>query len=177
MAKTIYRFQHTQKNRSRKNEGKDRKALHKLMNNAIYGKQWKIQEIKLVKNKNYYLKCTSKPSYVSHKEFDNNLVAIQISYINTKEAYIHWNVHIRYKFYCTDFIMIILTIFHYDYINYINSSKLLFRDTDNLMYEIKTEDVYEDFSNDKEMFDFSNCSAKSKYYDNLNKLVIGKMTR
>ena len=32
------------------------------------------------------------------------------------------------------------------------------------MYEIKTENVYEDFSKDKEMFDFSNTSAKSKYY-------------
>ena len=43
------------------------------------------------------------------------------------------------------------------------------------MYEIKTEEVYEDFSNDKEMFDFSNYSTKSKYYDNSNKLVVGKM--
>ena len=29
------------------------------------------------------------------------------------------------------------------------------------MYEIKTEDVYEDFSKDKEMSDFSYYSAKS----------------
>ena len=43
------------------------------------------------------------------------------------------------------------------------------------MYEIKTEDVYEDFRKDKEMFDFSNYSTKSKYYDNSNKLVVGKM--
>ena len=43
------------------------------------------------------------------------------------------------------------------------------------MCEIKTEDVYEDFSNDKKMFDFSNYSTKSGYYDDLNKLVIGKM--
>ena len=43
------------------------------------------------------------------------------------------------------------------------------------MYEIKTENVYEDFSNDKEMFDFINYSTKSKYYDNSNKLVLGKM--
>ena len=43
--------------------------------------------------------------------------------------------------------------FHYDYIKnrYSNNS-----DTDNLMYEIETEDVYEDFSNDNEMFDFIN---------------------
>ena len=55
--------------------------------------------------------------------------------------------------------------FHYDYIKnrYDNKSKLLFRDTDSLMYEIKTEDVYEDFSSDKEMFGFSNYLTKSKY--------------
>ena len=47
--------------------------------------------------------------------------------------------------------------------------------TDSLMYEIKTEDVYEDFSNDKEMFDFSNYSTKSKYYDYSKNLVFGKM--
>ena len=43
------------------------------------------------------------------------------------------------------------------------------------MYKIKTEDVSEDFSQDKEMFDFSNYSTESKYYDDSNKLVEGKM--
>ena len=43
------------------------------------------------------------------------------------------------------------------------------------MYEIKTGDVYEDFSKDKEMFDFSNHSAKSRYCDDSSKLVFGKM--
>ena len=43
------------------------------------------------------------------------------------------------------------------------------------MYEIKTEDVYEDFSSNKEMFEFSNFSTKSKYYNDSNKLVIGKI--
>ena len=66
---------------------------------------------------------------------------------------------------------------HYDYLKnkYSNNSRLLITDTDSLMYEIKTEDVYEDFSSDKEMFDFSNYLTKSKYYDGLNKLVIRKM--
>ena len=68
--------------------------------------------------------------------------------------------------------------FHYDYIKnkYRNSSRLLFTDTDSLMYEIKTEDVYKDFSSDKDMLDFSNYSTKWKYYDDLNKLGVGKMT-
>ena len=36
-------------------------------------------DIKLVKYEKDYLKCTSKPSYISHEIFDNNLVAIRKS--------------------------------------------------------------------------------------------------
>ena len=43
------------------------------------------------------------------------------------------------------------------------------------MYEIKTGDIYEDFRKDKEMFDFSNYSAESKYHDDPNKVVVDKM--
>ena len=48
--------------------------------------------------------------------------------------------------------------FYYDYIKnkYDNNFRLLFTDIDSLMYETKTEDIYEDFSSDKEMFDFNN---------------------
>ena len=67
--------------------------------------------------------------------------------------------------------------FHYDCIEnkYDNKSKLLFTDTDCLMYEIKTKDIYEHFSINEAMFDCSNYSTMSKYYDNSNKLIIGKM--
>ena len=67
--------------------------------------------------------------------------------------------------------------FHYDYIKNIcdSESKLLFTDIDSLMYEIKTKDVYEDFSNSTEIFYFSNYSIKSKYCDDSNKSFIGKM--
>ena len=61
--------------------------------------------------------------------------------------------------------------FHNDYIKnkYGNNSILLLNDTESLMYEIKVEDVYEDFIKDRGMFNFSNYSTKSKYYDNSNK--------
>ena len=61
--------------------------------------------------------------------------------------------------------------FHYDYIKnkYDNKSKLLFTVTDSLIYEIKTKDFMIDY-----MFDFSNNSTTSKYYNNSNKLVIRK---
>ena len=66
---------------------------------------------------------------------------------------------------------------HYDYMEnkYGDNSRLLFIDTDILVYEIKIEDVYEDFSKDKKMFDFSNYLIKAKFYDNSNKFVVGKM--
>ena len=33
--------------------------------------------VKLVNSKKDYLKCTSKPGYMPHKIFDNNLVAVR----------------------------------------------------------------------------------------------------
>ena len=129
-------------------------------------------DVKLVNNEKDYLKITSKPSYISHKIFDNNLVAIRKSKVSlklNKPAYIEMCILKLSK--------VLMYELHYDYIKnkYDNKSKLLFTYTDILMYEIKTEDVYEDFSSNKEMFDFSNYSTKSKYYDNSNKLVIGKI--
>ena len=50
------------------------------MNNAIYGKAIENLRnrisVQLVNNEKDYLKCTSKPSYMLHKIFDNNLVVI-----------------------------------------------------------------------------------------------------
>ena len=44
-----------------------------------------------------------------------------------------------------------------------------------MTYEIKTEDVCEDFSKVKEMFDFSSYWAKSKYCDDSSKVIASKM--
>ena len=45
--------------------------------------------------------------------------------------------------------------FHYKHIKSKFDAKLLLTDTDSLVYEIKTEDVYEDFYGDKNLIDFS----------------------
>ena len=74
-----------------------------------------------------------------------------------------------------DLSKVLMYEFHYDYIKnrYDNKSKLLLTDTDSLLYEIKTEDVYEDYSSDKEMFGFGMMILM--IYDHSHKLVIGKM--
>ena len=48
---------------------------------------------------------------------------------------------------------------------------MLFTDTDSLTYQIKSEDVYDEFFKHKNLFDFNN----SKFLDPTNKKVIGKM--
>ena len=52
---------------------------------------------------------------------------------------------------------------------------MLFTDTDILVYEIKSEDVYEEIFKHKDLFDFSNYPKDSKFFDPTNKKVIGKM--
>ena len=52
---------------------------------------------------------------------------------------------------------------------------MLFTDTDSLTYEIKPKNVYEEFFKWKDLFDFSNYSKDSTFFNETNKKVIGKM--
>ena len=65
--------------------------------------------------------------------------------------------------------------FHHNYTKtrYGCGAKLLF--TDSLVYEIETDDLYKDFYKDKSLFDFSDYPKDSRFYDPINKKVIGKM--
>ena len=65
--------------------------------------------------------------------------------------------------------------FHYNFIKKYFNAELLFTDTDSLIYEIKSENVYVEFFKWKDLFDFSNYSQNSKFFNETNKKVIGKM--
>ena len=65
--------------------------------------------------------------------------------------------------------------FYYDYMLKTFNARLLFADTDSLVYEIKDKNGYEQCFKDKELFDFSGCSKDSVYYDSSNKKTLGKM--
>ena len=52
---------------------------------------------------------------------------------------------------------------------------MLFTDTDNLTYEIKSENVYEELFKWKDLFGFSNYSKDSKFFNGNDKKVIEKM--
>ena len=79
---------------------------------------------------------------MSHKTFDNDLVSIR-----KNKSTLTLNKP-AYKGMCIlKLSKVLMYEFHYDYIKieYGSNSRLLFTDTDSLMFEIKTEDVYKDF--------------------------------
>ena len=51
----------------------------------------------------------------------------------------------------------------------------MFTDTDSFTYEINLENIYKEFYKLKYLFDFSNYSKDSTFYDDTNKKVVGKM--
>ena len=60
--------------------------------------------------------------------------------------------------------------FHYNYVlKTFNNVKLLFTDTDSLVYEIKNDNVYEQCFKDKHLLGFSGYPKGSIYYCNINK--------
>ena len=65
--------------------------------------------------------------------------------------------------------------FHYNFIKNNFDTELWFTDTDSLTYEIKSKNVYEEFYKWKDLFDFSNYSKDSKFFNETNEKVIPKM--
>ena len=145
------------------------------MNNSVFGKTMenlrKRIDVRLVTNEKKLLKLASKPTYVSSKIFNENLVAVH----KIKEA-LTLNRPAYVGMCILDLSKMLMYDFHNNYIKkkYGDRAKLLFTDTDSLTYEIETEDVYQDVWNDKDKFDNSDSPEKSPYYDNTNKKVIGK---
>ena len=86
--KQYIEFNTQKRTEAEKNGDKDGKVLYRLTNNTVYSKMMENLrnriDVKLVKNKKDYLKCTSKPSYMSYKIFDNNLVATRKSKVSLK---------------------------------------------------------------------------------------------
>ena len=117
-----------------------------------------------------FLKYTSKPTYITHKIFGKDYAAIH----EIKPVLI-LNKTIHVGFIVLDFSKCKMYDFHYKFIKNNFDAELLFTDTDIFTYEIKSENVYEEFFKWKDLFDFSNYSKDSKFFDETNKNVIGKM--
>ena len=145
----------------------------KLMNNSVFGKTMenlrKRVDVRLVTDEKKLDKLTSKPTYVSSKIFNENLMAVH----KVKET-LALNRPAYVSMYILDLSKtLIIYDFHYNYIKkkYGNRAKLLFTDTDSLTYEIEAEDVYKDFWDDKGTFNNSDYPENSPYHCNANKVI------
>ena len=154
------------------------KDFFKLMNNSVFGKTMenirKRVDIRLVTNKKDAKKLISKPNYHHRTIFCENLVAIHM-----KKTEIKFNKPVYLGMCILDLSKKVMYDFQYNYIKpkYDEKSKLLFTDTDSLVYEIETEDFYKDISPDvREMFDTSNYPKvhPSGIETGVNKKLIGK---
>ena len=155
------------------------KDFFKLMNNSVFGKMMedirKHRNIGLVTTEEKYLHMVMKPNFKSGVLFGENLMGCEmgkIKVVMNKPVYLGQAI--------LDLSKIVMHEFHYDYMGpkYGNKLKLCYMDTDSLVYDIKTEDFYEDIANDLEArFDTSGYS-KTDFRPLpicLNKKVIGLM--
>ena len=111
------------------------------MINSVYGKTLenlrKRINARLVNNEKYFLRYTSRPTYITHKVFGKYYTAINESkpvLILKKPIYIGFTVLDLSKWKMYDF--------HYNFIKKEFDAELLFTDTDSLTYEIKSKHVY-----------------------------------
>ena len=157
-----------------------KKDFFKLMNNSVFGKMMenirKHRNIKLVITEEKYLHMVMCPNFKSGVLFGENLMGCEMGKIKVvmkKPVYLGQAI--------LDLSKIVMYEFHYDYMVFkygLEKLKLCYMDKDSLVYDIKTEDFYEDIANDVEArFDTSGYS-KTDFRPlpiGLNKKVIGLM--
>ena len=117
----------------------------------------KHRNIKLVTNKELYLRTVMRLNFKSGVLFGENLMGCEmgkIKVVMNKPVYLGQAI--------LDLSKIIMYEFHYDYMKpkYGDNLQLCYMDTDLLVYGIKTEDFYADIADDvEERFDTSGyCS-------------------
>ena len=154
------------------------KDFYKLLNNSVFGKTMenirKHRDIKLVNNKEDYLNQVMKPNFKGGVLMGADLMSCEMGKVKVK-----MNKPIYLGQAILDLSETIMYEFHYDYMKrkYNESDlKLLYMDTDSLVYNIKTEDFYKDIVEDVETrFDTSGYVPGRPLPIEKNKKVIGLM--
>ena len=141
------------------------------MNKSVFGKTMEnvrnCRDIKLIATEQRRKKLTSKPNYDSCKQFNYDLMAIEM-----KTTEVLMNKPIAVGQAILDISKTLMYEFWYDYLKpkYQDNIKLCYMDTDSFIIQIETDDFFKDISNDVDKwFD------TSKYDKNDNRpLEIGK---
>ena len=152
-----------------------KKDFYKLMNNGVFGKTMenirRHRDIKLVNNKEDYLKQVMKHNFKSGNLLGTDLMSCEMGKVKVKmnkpvylgQAILDLSKTIMYEFHC-------------DYLKKMynwEDWKLLYMDPDSLVYNVKTEDFYKDIAEDVETrFDTSGYEPDRPLPIGKNKKVI-----
>ena len=151
-----------------------KKSFHKLLNNAFFGKTMesvrKRINIVLIRKEHQQRFQVSKPGFQRFEIFGDDLVGVELTKPVVKldkPIYVGATVLELSK----------LTMFEFWY-NVIKprfpACTLCFTDTDSLLIDIPTDDLYTDLVDIKEHLDLSNYPKDHKLYDSSNKACLGK---
>ena len=129
--------------------------------------------IKLVTDENKAGKLAAKPNFNYWNILSENMITIHM-----RKTELKFNKPVYLGMCILDLSKTLMYDFHYNYIKrkYGDKAKLLFTDTDSLMYEIQTEDFYKDISVDvKDRFDTSDYPPNhpSGIPSGINKKMLG----
>jgi hypothetical protein len=152
------------------------RSIWKVYVNANYGKSLETVRnrlnLTLIVCPNKLDKILAHPTVTGWRVFSENVVALV-----RKKPRVVLDKPIFMGFSILDLAKEHMYAFHYDYVKrkYGDKVKLLYTDTDSFIYELKTEDMYQDMYNNKELFDLSVLPRDHKNYDSSNHGVLGKM--
>jgi hypothetical protein len=163
----------TQYRQASKNEFE--KDYFKLMNNAVFGKTMENVrdrfDVKCAFDEEYSKKYISKLNCSTYEKICDDFMLIKLDKKTVK-----LDKPIYAGFSILDLSKLHMFKFHYDVMKpkYGDNIQLLMTDTDSLVYEIQTEDIYKDMFEMKQHFDMSSYGKQNPIYDNTNNKVIGK---
>ena len=107
----------------------------------------------------------TQPAFKQFKIFQENLVVVERAKI---ELTLNWPIYAGFAI--LDLSKILRYDFHYNYIKQkYPELTLLFTKTDSLKFQIQMVHVFEDFSADEQMLDFSEYKKESPFYNDENK--------
>ena len=154
------------------------KDFYKLMNNSVFGKTMEDVRgracIKVRTKESLFLKDIADPAFKSFKIFTEKLVAcekLKTSIKLDKPVYVGQAI--------LDLSKMHMYSFWYDYMKpkYGDRVKLLATDTDSILCEVTTPDLYKDMELDRNLFDRSEYKKEGLLwwmFDDTNKKVVGK---
>jgi len=148
--------------------------FYKFLSNSLFGKTMERPEnkthVKLVNQVKTYEKYVSKLNFKNSKIINKDLVGLEMTpcYLKiAKPFYLGMTI--------TDLSKCHMYDFHYNVMKkkFGKNLRLLYTDTDSFIYEIETEDIYEDMKDMKQFFDFSNYPKDSSLHSVKHKKIPG----